>query len=143
MHEMALAEGILQVVLDAADDEKVRVVRLQIGRLQMVVPDSLEFSFQLVAAETPAADAKIVMEEIPARLKCSQCGSEGELDLPPFNCRQCGSSDIEVLSGDQVLVEAVELENGETISRRTVPADEILAEHMKEHAMQHSGGHEH
>lgn len=143
MHEMALAEGILQVVLDAADGQNVRRVQLQVGRLQMVVPDSLEFSFQLVADGTPAAEARIEMEETPARLRCGQCGAESELDLPPFNCRHCGAADIEVISGDEVLVDAVELESGETIRRRVVPAGEILQEHMKEHEMHDGDSHEH
>ena len=141
MHEMALAEGILQVVLDAAEDQNVRRVRLQVGRLQMVVPDSLNFSFGLVAEGTVAAGATLEMEETPARLRCGQCGVESDLDLPPFICRPCGASDIEVISGDEVLVDAVELENGETIRRREVPADEILKEHLKEHHAAQDGGH--
>jgi hydrogenase nickel incorporation protein HypA/HybF len=112
MHEMALAEGILKVVLDAAEDHKVRRVRLQVGRLQMVAPDSLRFSFELVAEGTVAAGAALEMVETPARLRCGQCGAESELDLPPFNCRHCGASDIEVISGDEVMVDSVELENG-------------------------------
>lgn len=140
MHEMALAEGILQIVLDAAEDQKVRRVRLQVGRLQMVVPDSLQFSFELVAEGTSAAGATLEMEETPARLRCGQCGAESELDLPPFICRHCGASDIEVISGDEVMVDAVELESGETIRRREVPAAEILEEHLKEHHAAHDGG---
>lgn len=140
MHEMALAEGILQVVLDAAEDQKVRRVRLQVGRLQMVVPDSLQFSFELVAEGTVAAGAALETEETPARLRCGQCGAESELDLPPFNCRHCGASDIEVISGDEVMVDSVELENGETVRRREVPAGEILDEHLKEHHA-HDGSH--
>ena len=134
MHEMALAEGVLQVVLEAAQNQKVRRVRLQVGRLQAVVPESLEFSFQLAASDTPAADAVIELEEIPARLHCRLCGAMSEIDLPPFNCRHCGASDIEIISGDEMLVDAVELENGQTIRRRAVAASEILEEHLKEHA---------
>jgi len=135
MHEMALAEGVLQVVLQAAQDQKVKRVRVEVGRLQLVVPESLEFSFQLAAADTPAAEAVLELEETPARLRCRKCGAKSEIDLPPFNCRHCGDADIEIISGDEVLVNAVELENGQTIRRRAVPANEILEEHLKEHAM--------
>ncbi|HEY7543673.1 MAG TPA: hydrogenase maturation nickel metallochaperone HypA, partial [Blastocatellia bacterium] len=82
MHEMALAEGILAVVLDAAGDQKVRRICLQVGKLQMVVPDSLQFSFQLLADGTPAAEAIIEIEEIPVRLLCKQCSAESEVDQP-------------------------------------------------------------
>ena len=134
MHEMALAEGILQVVLDAAEGERVQRIRLQVGKLQMVVPDSLEFSFRLVAEGTAAAEAALEMEEIPARLRCKKCDAESEMDMPPFSCRHCGEAEIEVVSGDEMLVDAVELASGSVIRRRTVPADEILEEHLKDHA---------
>ena len=134
MHEMALAEGILAVVLDAAEGQKVRRIGLQVGRLQMVVPDSLQFSFQLISDGTPAAEAVVEMEEIPVLLRCKECGKETEVNNPPFNCGHCNAFEIEVVSGDQLIVDSVELENGETIRRREVPADEILEEHLKNHA---------
>jgi hydrogenase nickel incorporation protein HypA/HybF len=105
MHEMSLAQGILQVVLDAAEGQRVRKIRLQVGRLQMVTPGSLEFSFRLMAAGTPSEEAMIEMLETPAVLRCGECGAEIELELPPFNCRRCGVSDIEVLTGDEIVVE--------------------------------------
>lgn len=133
MHEMALAEGILAVVLDAADGKKVRRICLRVGRLQMVVPASLEFSFQLVAEGTPAAQAVLELEQVPARLRCKLCGAESEFNHPPFLCAPCGAVDLEVVSGDELLVEAVELDDGVTIRRRAVPADELLHEHLREH----------
>jgi len=142
MHEMALAEGILAVVLDAAEGQKVRRISLQVGKLQMVVPESLQFSFQLISEGTPAAGAVVEMEEVAVRLRCKQCGKESEADHPPFNCRHCDAFDVEVAAGDQLLVDAVELENGDTIRRREVPADEILEEHLKDHAA-HGSDHFH
>lgn len=133
MHEMALAEGILQVVLDAAEGETVRRISLRVGKLQMVVPDSLEFSFRLVAEGTPAAEAALEMEEIPVCMRCKRCGTESEMEMPPFSCRHCGETELEVVSGDEMLVDVVELASGSVIRRRAVPADEILEEHLKDH----------
>ena len=134
MHEMALAEGILSVVLDAAGGQHVRRVCLRVGKLLMVVPDSMQFSFELVTDGTPAAGAVLEMKDIPARWRCLQCGAESELDLPPFNCQSCGASELQVMTGDELLVDAVELENGVTIRRREVAADAILEQHLMEHA---------
>jgi hydrogenase nickel incorporation protein HypA/HybF len=133
MHEMALAEGILSVVLDAAGGQNVRRVCLRVGKLLMVVPDSLQFSFELATDGTPAAGAVLEMEDVPARWRCLQCGAESALDLPPFNCQSCGASELEVVTGDELLVDAVELENGVTIRRREVAADAILEKHLLEH----------
>jgi hypothetical protein len=65
--------------------------------------------------------------------RCLQCGAESALDLPPFNCQSCGASELEVVTGDELLVDAVELENGVTIRRREVAADAILEKHLLEH----------
>lgn len=133
MHEMGLAEGILDVVLDVAEGQKVRRIRLHVGKLHMVVPDSLEFSFQLVSDGTPAAEAILEIEEVPARFICRKCGVESELNHPPFICPQCGAPDVEVKTGDQMLVDEVELENGTKIRRIAVDSNEILEGHLKEH----------
>ncbi len=133
MHEMALAEGILSVVLDAAGDQAVRKVDLRVGALQLVVPESLQFSFQMASEGTLAQNASVSIEDVPARLRCKQCRAVTIIRQPPFQCERCSSPDIEIVSGDEVLVDAVELENGEVIRRREVAADEILKEHMKEH----------
>jgi|ERR1044071_5547735 hydrogenase nickel incorporation protein HypA/HybF len=122
MHEMGLAQGVLEIALEAAAGEKVRRIDLLVGKGQMVKQDSLEFSFRLIADGTPAADAHFRMKEIPIRLRCKRCGLEQETDAPPFNCRDCGSADLQVLSGDEFLVDAVELESGRTIVREPTAA---------------------
>lgn len=62
MHELALAEGILGVVLDKADGERVRAVRVRVGASQRVVNESLEFCFRLAAEDTVAAEAALVID---------------------------------------------------------------------------------
>ena len=59
MHEVALAQGILDVVLDVADGRPVRTVRVRAGELLAVSEDSLRFCFELVAQGTPAAGARL------------------------------------------------------------------------------------
>jgi hydrogenase nickel incorporation protein HypA/HybF len=111
MHEMALAEGILAVALDVAEGRSVRRVRVRVGALQRVVPDSLQLCFQLAAEETPAAQATLELAEVPALLRCRHCGVEDGL-APALACRHCGAAELEVVSGDEVLVDGVELDSG-------------------------------
>jgi hydrogenase nickel incorporation protein HypA/HybF len=112
MHEMVLAEGILGVVLDVAEGRKVQRVQLRVGTLQHVASDSLQFCFQLVAEDTTAASAVIEFETVPVRLRCQRCHSNSEAASPPFLCRHCGASEVDFTSGDELLVEAVELDTG-------------------------------
>jgi hydrogenase nickel incorporation protein HypA/HybF len=64
MHELGLAEGILAVVLDVAEQERVERVRVSVGALQRVTADSLRFHFEVAAQDTLAADAVLDVEEV-------------------------------------------------------------------------------
>ena len=64
MHELGLAEGILAVVLDVAARERVERVRVSVGELQRVVPDSLRFCFELAAQDTLASKAVLDVEVV-------------------------------------------------------------------------------
>jgi hydrogenase nickel incorporation protein HypA/HybF len=108
----ALAEDILDVVLRAANGEHVREVRVHAGALQRIVPESLRACFERAAAGTSAADAALTIDEIPARIGCRRCPAQVELTIPPFVCARCGTSDVEFLGGDELVVESVELDSG-------------------------------
>jgi hydrogenase nickel incorporation protein HypA/HybF len=140
MHEMALAEGILAVALDVADGQPVRRIRLRVGALQHVTPDALGFCFQLAAEGTPAAEASLEVVQTGASLRCSRCGVVSAFEPPLFACRACGSSEVRVESGDEVLVDGVELDGGwlyrpDAAAGESVAAG-VPAEHLAEHARQ-------
>jgi Zn finger protein HypA/HybF involved in hydrogenase expression len=64
MHEAALCEGVLAVALDAAGGDPVTRVRVRVGELQAVVPESFEFSWRLVAEGTDAAEAAVELNMV-------------------------------------------------------------------------------
>jgi Zn finger protein HypA/HybF involved in hydrogenase expression len=65
MHEIAIAQGILDVVLDVADGHEARTVRIRAGEGQSITQDSLQFCFEMVAQGTDAATARLDVEIIP------------------------------------------------------------------------------
>ncbi len=133
MHELALAEGILAVASDAANGENISSIRIRVGRLQHVTQDSLQFAFELISENSNAKGAKIVVDEVPATYRCKQCDVEGEIDLPHFHCRSCSSVELEILSGEEILVDSVELSNGQIIERCKSNLEPVLEEHIREH----------
>ncbi len=138
MHEMGVAEDILAVVLGVAQDHKVIRVRVRIGRLHAVLPESLRFSFQLASEETSATDALLEIEDVPASLRCQACGRTSAYQAPALNCRSCDSSDVQIASGDELLVEEVELEGHGTVKPES-SGQEPLHTHLQEHvAQEHS-----
>jgi hydrogenase nickel incorporation protein HypA/HybF len=65
MHEVAIAQGILDVVLDVAEGRETRTVRIRAGELQAISQESLQFCFELVAQDSPAAAARVEVEIVP------------------------------------------------------------------------------
>jgi len=114
VHELSIAESVVRIAEQHAAGRPVAVVELKVGHLRQVVPSALAFAFELVAQGTCVEGADLVMEEIPAAGRCRGCGTESELDGFPLLCPRCGSWDLELHRGEELLVEALELENATT-----------------------------
>ena len=110
MHELSIADAVLQIVCRHAGDRRVERVELKVGHLRQVVPSALTFAFGLVAEGTVAQGAELVMEEVPAEGRCRDCGTDSVLPGFPLQCSSCGSFDLELLRGEELLVDALELE---------------------------------
>jgi hydrogenase nickel incorporation protein HypA/HybF len=110
MHELSIAEGVVEVALRHARGRRVAAVELKVGHLRQVVPSALEFAFGLVARGTPLEGAELRMEEVPAAGRCRSCGMDTPLPDFPLSCRGCGGWDVEVMRGEELLVDALELE---------------------------------
>ena len=118
MHELSLSSAVLATTLKHADGRRVSAINLRIGRLRQVIPDSLEFYFEFVARDTVCEGARLVQQVTDARLRCRGCGHEWEIEIPAFRCPQCAGSDVEIASGDEFEVEAIEVEEAECIAQR-------------------------
>jgi hydrogenase nickel incorporation protein HypA/HybF len=117
MHELSLASALVATVEKFADGHPVTTVNVRIGRLRQVVPDSLEFYFEVVARGTVCEGSRLELEVVPARLHCSACRHEWELTEPPFWCPRCSSHEVTVAGGDEFLVESIEIEEEACIAR--------------------------
>ena len=117
MHELALARGILDAAVGHADGRRVTRVEVTVGALRQVVPDSLAFHFEVLARGTPCEGAGLRQRVTPARLRC-ECGHEWELAEPSFRCPRCGGGRPRVLSGEELLVESIEVEEELCTARR-------------------------
>lgn len=135
MHELAIARSIVDVAERHAGGLPVEVVRVKVGRLRQVVPEYLGFNFEIAAAGTVCEGAELECEKTPSLLRCRDCGFEWDPAPPPargdqelivgFRCPGCLSADHEVASGDELLVESIDVEDsGAVADRVTVPAAE-------------------
>jgi hydrogenase nickel incorporation protein HypA/HybF len=108
VHELAIAQSVVEAVTTKLPDAKVTCVHLAIGALSGVVPDSIRFCFDLAAEGTGLAGARLEITEPPARCRCRSCGTEFSPDMPIILCA-CGSADVAVLGGDELSIVSVEV----------------------------------
>ncbi len=110
MHELSIAQAIVDVAGRNAGDGRVTRVYVQVGRLRQVVPSALEFSFELCAHGTTVEGAALELEEVPVGVRCRSCGAGSEPAGFPLSCGSCGGLSVEVVQGEELLVESLELE---------------------------------
>jgi hydrogenase nickel incorporation protein HypA/HybF len=108
MHELAIAESVIETITARTGERTVRAVRLEVGRLSGVSADSLRFCFELATADTPVNGATLLIDEPAGRARCVTCGEEFLVDEPILLCA-CGSSDVRVLAGEELRILSVEV----------------------------------
>lgn len=118
MHELSLSSAVVNTVVKHAEGRRVTSVKLVVGRLRQVVPDSLEFYFELVSRGTVCEGAVLEQELIPAVLRCEPCAEQWSIEIPAFRCPFCGGSQVRVHSGEEFQVESIEVEEVECIAPR-------------------------
>ncbi|MBA2239731.1 MAG: hydrogenase maturation nickel metallochaperone HypA [Solirubrobacterales bacterium] len=110
MHELSIAQSVVEVATRHAAGRPVRVVELRVGHLRQVVPASLEFAWELLTEGSPLDGARLEIEVVPARVACRDCEAESVIDGFPLACGRCGALDVEVVAGEELLVSELELE---------------------------------
>ena len=108
MHELAIAQAIADTVVSRAEHHDVVRVDVRIGHFRQVVPDSLQFSWELLTADTDLAGCELVVDHVPAVITCEVCGQQTTLDAPILLCASCESSDVTLVSGQEFLVTSIE-----------------------------------
>ena len=115
MHEMGIAMEIVRIAGDSIPGNmmgaKVQRVNLQVGKLSAIVADSLRFCFDLIVKDTPLEGAELVIEELPVVVRCRSCQSQWTVSEPVFTCRQCQGGNIEILSGRELDIRSIEIED--------------------------------
>ncbi|MGD8495548.1 MAG: hydrogenase maturation nickel metallochaperone HypA [Gemmatimonadales bacterium] len=111
MHEMAIASSVLESVLRHAEGRRVTHVQLRVGHLRQVVPSSLEFGWEVLSRGTVADGAVLGIEKIEAVGACRSCGEETPQRGFPFRCGACGEYGVEVVRGDELLIDYLEVDD--------------------------------
>jgi hydrogenase nickel incorporation protein HypA/HybF len=118
VHELSIAQSIIDIVLQHLPEEAngdVRSVKVRVGRLSGVVPQSLDFCFNSIVDETPLCGARLEIEMVPVKAECLSC-----LDIftkdddTVYICPQCSGNDLRFITGTELQVVEVALLDEDT-----------------------------
>ena len=104
MHELSLAESMIEQLTDVLKKETASVSRidkidLEIGAMSGVEKEAFEFVFPFAAEGTVAEGAVLTFRELEVQVKCADCGAVTSPEYPMVSCDSCGSAKTEILQG--------------------------------------------
>ena len=110
MHELSLCQAVARAADARADGRSVSRVTIRVGHLRQVVPDAMQFAWQVLTEGTSLAGAALEIESEPAVVRCTSCGARTTLDdLPLLICGSCAGSDVELESGEALLLVSIDV----------------------------------
>ena len=113
MHELPITMSILSIVLEhakAAQASKITKINLAIGELSGIVPECVQFQFDIISKDTIAAEASLSFDQPSAKLRCRNCDNTYSPNDLDFSCPNCREQKMEVISGRECYVESIEVE---------------------------------
>ncbi|MGA2888985.1 MAG: hydrogenase maturation nickel metallochaperone HypA [Terracidiphilus sp.] len=126
MHELSIVTSIVETVtetLNALPDSswggRVKEVRLRVGALASVIPESLEFCYGIAAEGTPLEGSRLVVNVLPVVVHCAACGEDAELEgVQSFRCPKCGEPSYDLRQGRELEIESFEIEEMDEVKEK-------------------------
>lgn len=113
MHEISIALNIIEIAeeeLRKAKGTKIIALNLSVGKLSGVVIESLNFALEASRRDSPLSNAEIIIEELPARMKCLACNHEYEVEDFYSICPKCEEFRHEIISGKELLISSLTIQ---------------------------------
>jgi len=113
VHELSICQALLnqvEAIALAHHAKNIASIVVAIGPLSGVEIQLLKNAYPVASAGTVAESAELIIEQMPIRVKCNQCGAESEATLNKLVCGQCGDWQTRLISGDELMLMSVELE---------------------------------
>lgn len=113
MHETAVAESILQTILDYARSTGAKPLRAVVscGQFNALNDEVMQFAFEAAAAGTAAQKMRLVIRHIPMKAACKKCRAVFEFDIYDPVCKTCGAAEFNFEPDAPLLLEEIEFED--------------------------------
>lgn len=119
MHELSVCLALVQQVADIAREKNaiaIDRVLIKIGPLSGIEPELLRNAYPLAAVGTLADDAELVISAAEIVVRCNVCGAESTVPANRLLCSACGDFRTTLLSGDELLLQSVELRTSQQVA---------------------------
>ena len=117
MHELAICQSLVNQLDEIAGDhpdKRIVIVHIQVGPLSGVVPELLQDAFPIASIGTAAENAELQFHNTGIRVHCSKCGADSDASSNNLTCSQCGDWQTELIAGDELILQQVELDSEES-----------------------------
>ena len=114
MHELSIAQEILKIAqrqkAERQETSRLKEIHVQVGGFSNVVPSALRSAFEVLVHETPFQGAVLHIDQAPLVIQCRECGKRSKLNEPTFVCPSCEGFDLDIISGQELVVQSIVLE---------------------------------
>ena len=113
MHETAVAESILQTIIEHAEKVNARPISaiVSCGQFNALNDEVMNFAFETAAAGTVCEGMTLEIQHVPLRATCKQCQTTFEFDIYNPQCPQCDSEEYGFEPDAPLLLETIEFED--------------------------------
>lgn len=114
MHELPVTQSIVNICTEEAERinaKHVSKIILKVGELSGLVPDCIQYYFDIIADSTIVKGAELVIEKVPVKMVCNSCGYEGKMNLDTFDCPKCRSKDVKTVGGREFYIDTMEVDD--------------------------------
>jgi len=114
MHEYFVVQNILRTVEEFLKDypgKRVTKAVFLIGKFSGIEPELLKTALDFFKKGSPLEDAEIVFEFEDLKIRCLDCGKTTVKEKWNLVCPFCGSFNTEVISGEEMFLKTLELED--------------------------------
>ena len=116
MHEISIAESIIEIAeakAREANSRSIQVIALRLGEFTTIVPEALEFAFEVARQRTMAENARLQIEVVPMVVQCVVCDAQTpQVTRVCLICLHCGFP-LKIVAGEELQIEYVEVETEE------------------------------
>lgn len=110
---MSLMGGVFEVIektISQHNVKRVLLVKLKVGALTNAEPDALQMAFEAYCKDTICEGAELIVERVKVLGRCQSCQQVFNVKGMFFLCPNCQGTNIEVIQGEELLLESLEVE---------------------------------